>query len=528
MLKSAVAAECLKVLADLLRNQLIFKSQEKKMFSTKKSISKFNSIGTTVLMSANKLSRAAMTIALLALVIIFATVASSAQTATVYGQLGNFDVINHTGHDGHGFEIELEGIQPNDVYYSFSMQRYGAPTVTAMATGTLVRWASPYVNGVFTATTLAHAPDTPFAGSCYQWGANYDQSACEHFGVSLTATPTHTQYRWLVEDEANPGTLIGFNPPIAIMSPVYTIIPPAQEGGQPELQAEIEAPEAAEAPELYGDAQWVKVLKTQLNREVNLDELVSDNAIIQGAQTEVAWEIVQAEPASNSNGNRRQRRHQGPLNFDTRSVVRRFETYAFTGAYDPVTHEALCADLTCSAPSDGELGEFVSAQMAAANLRVPSVSVTKTGSGNVSSADRLISCGSKCAAGYDEGTAVSLIASPSSGYLFAGWGGACAGNLLTCVVNAADSLNVTANFTQALGVSAKTSGGKGLLSSPAAGIDCGKTCSSKVASGTTATFTAVPEAGFRFVNWSGACSGSATTCTITINNSVSVQANFTK
>jgi hypothetical protein len=489
----------------------------------------FSKFSTAVSASANKQSSVAIWGALLALIIFIAPLGLRAQTATVYGQLGNFDVINHTGHDGHGFEIELEGIHPEDVYYSFSVERYGAPHVSATATGTLVRWESPYANGAFTARTLPHAPNTPFAGSCYQWGANYDQSACEHFGVSLTATPTHTQYRWLIEDETNPGTLIGFNPPIAIMTPVYLIIPPAQEGAQPELQAVIEAPEPAERPELYGDAQWVKVLKTQLNREVGLDELVSDNAIIQGAQTEVEWEIIQAEPAGNSNGNRRQRQHQGSLNFDTRSVVRRFETYAFTGAYDPITHEALCADLTCTAPSGGELGEFISAQMAAANVRVPSVSVAKTGSGNVSSADRLISCGSKCAAGYTAGTAVTLTAEPSSGSLFRGWGGACAGNLLTCTLNAADAMSVTANFAAAVSVSAKTSGGKGSVTSAAAGIDCGKTCSSKVASGTTATFTVTSEPGFRFVNWSGACAGTAATCTITIGNSgASVQANFTK
>ncbi len=486
-------------------------------------------IQTSQSIQLNKISKGITSLFIAVFCVLCAVITASAQTANVYGQLGNFDVINHTGHDSHGFEIELEGIQPNDVYYSFSAQRYGLATVTATATGTRVHWASPYQNGAFTQTTLAHAPNTPFAGSCYQWGANYNQSACEHFGVSLTATPVHTSYRWLIEDAANPGTLVAVDPPLAIVSPVYLIIPPVRVGDPPVLEAEIEAPESAEAPELYGDAQWVKVLKTQLNREVNLDELVTDNAIIQGAQTEVAWEIIQAEPVSNSNsnGNRRQRRHQSVLNFNTRSVVRRFETYNFTGVYDPVTHEALCADLLCNAPAANEVGEFISAQMAAANVRVPSVSVTKTGTGTVSSADRLISCGSKCAAGYDNGAAVSLTASPASGFLFTGWGGACAGNLLTCNINAADALIVTANFAQAFNISVKTSG-KGAVRSAAVGIDCGKTCSSRTASGTTATFTAVPDPGFRFINWSGDCAGSAATCSIAVTKNTSVQANFAK
>ncbi|MEP6900403.1 MAG: hypothetical protein ABJA66_01560 [Actinomycetota bacterium] len=501
------------------------------MYSTKKKFERLNSICTEFLMCANKLAGTAFSIALLVILTIMVTLTSNAQTATVYGQLGNFDVINHTGQDGHGFEIELEGVQPNDVPYTFSAQRYGAATITATATGTLVRWASPYNNGAFMQTTLAHAPNTPFAGSCYQWGANYNSSACEHFGVSLQATPARTQYRWLIEDAGNPGTLIGVDPPIAIMTPVYIITPPIQVGAPPVLEAVIEAPEPAESPEVYGDAQWVKVFKTQLNREVNLDELVSDNAIVpqNAAQVEVEWEIVQAEPASNSNsnGNRRQRRNQETLNFDTRSVLRRYETYAFTGVYDALTHEALCADTLCNAPGAGELGEFLSAQMTAANIQVNSVSVAKTGSGTVSSADRLINCGTKCNAGYNAGAAVTLTATPAKDFLFTGWNGACAGNLVTCVINAADALNVTANFVQTFTVSAKTSGGKGAVISPA-GINCGKTCSTKVTSGTNVTFTATPEAGFRFVNWSGACSGSTISCTIPVTNTTSVQANFAK
>ncbi|MBS1795384.1 MAG: hypothetical protein JSS81_16120 [Acidobacteria bacterium] len=501
------------------------------MFLTKLKSEVFKGIsGADFMKSAFKPAGTAFSIALLVVFTIVFAISSSAQTAAVYGQLGNFDVINHTGHDGHGFEIELEGIQPQEVVYHFSYQRYGAARITPTATGTLVRWESSYSGGAFTATTIPHAPNTPFAGSCYMGGASYDTSGCEHFGVSLSATPTRAQYRWLIEDAANPGTLIPFNPPAPVVTPVYVVTPPVREGEAPVLEAEIEAPEPAEAPELYGDAQWVKVFKTQLNREVGLDELITTNPIVpqDAAHTEVEWEIVQTEPASNSNGNRRQRRsNSATLNFDTRAIVRRYEVYAYTGAYDPVTHEALCADLLCNAPGDGELGEFQSAQMTAANVQVNSVTVAKTGSGSVSSADRLISCGNKCAAGYNAGAAVTLTASPSSGYLFTGWNGACAGNLLTCVVNATDALNVTANFAQAFSISAKTAGGKGTVTSNS-GINCGKTCSSTVVRGTNVTLRVTPDPGFRFVNWSGACSGTATTCSVTVNATSSVQANFAK
>jgi hypothetical protein len=462
-----------------------------------------------------------------------APVALQAQApATVYGSLSNFDVVNNTGEDAHGFEIELEGLQEADVYYKFSAERYGNPTVVPYATGVRVRWTSSYNAGAFTQTTVAHAPNTPFAGSCYQWGANYDASGCEHFGVTLRANPIKTTYRWLIADAQTPGALAAVNPPVAIPSPVYAVIPPVRAAEAPVLEAEIEAPEPAEAPELFGNAQWVKVFKTQLQREVGLDELMGDNAIVpqNAAQIEIEWEIIQQEPVSNSNGNRRRRQNQGVLNFDTRAVIRRYEIYQYTGAYDPITHEAICADGLCNAPQAGELGEFVGAQMAAANVLVPSVTVAKTGNGSISSADRFINCGSKCAAGYNAGTVVTLTASAASGTAFTGWGGACAGNQATCTLTVNEALNASATFAQLFTLSVSRSN-KGIVSSNPAGIDCGNGgggCSSKYAQGTSVTLTATPPAGKQFLGWGGACSGNQTTCTLTINSNASVQANFSK
>src|SRR5205085_3139616 len=253
------------------------------------------------------------------------------------------------------------------------------------------------------------------------------------------------------------------------------------------------------------------------------------NAIVpqDAAHAEVAWEIVQAEPASNSNGNRRRRQNQGGLSFNTRSVVRRYEIYQFTGAYDPITHEALCADLTCTTPQAGEVGDFVGAQMAAANVNVPSVTITRSGNGNVASADKLLSCGSKCAAGVNAGTLMTLTASPASGNAFTGWSGACNGSDPTCTLTVNEALNITAAFAPVYTLSIGRSGSGTVTSNPVA-IDCGKTCSAKIVQGATLTLTATPAAGQRFVNWSGACSGNAPTCTLTVNQNASVQAVFSR
>jgi hypothetical protein len=477
-----------------------------------------------------KVTLATFSLALLALAL-FTAPAARAQSATVSGSLSNFDVINHTGNDAHGFEIELEGLQPQDVYYTFSAQRYGSPVVVPYATGVRVRWASAYDNGAqqFMQTTIAHAPNTPFAGSCYQWGANYDAAGCEHFGVTLRANATKTTYRWLIADAQTPGALAAVDPPVAIPAPTYVVLPPPAPAEPPVLEAEIEAPEPAESPELYGDAQWVKVFKTELQRPVALDELMSDNAIVpqDAAHAEVEWEVVQTEPASNSNGNRRRKQNQGGLNFSTRAVVRRYEIYQYTGAYDPITHQALCADLICTTPQAGEVGEFIGAQMAAANVNVPSVTITKSGNGNVSSADKLLSCGSKCAAGVNAGTLVTLTASPASGNAFTGWSGACNGSNPTCSLTVNEALNVTAAFAPIYTLSVSRNNTGTVTSTPAA-IDCGKTCSAKIVQGMTVTLSATPAAGKSFLNWSGACTGTAPTCTLTVNQNASVQAVFSK
>ena len=43
-----------------------------------------------------------------------------AQTATISGVLGSFDVVNMSGQPAHGFEIQMEGATANDLYYTAS------------------------------------------------------------------------------------------------------------------------------------------------------------------------------------------------------------------------------------------------------------------------------------------------------------------------------------------------------------------------------------------------------------------------
>jgi hypothetical protein len=73
---------------------------------------------------------------------------------------------------------------------------------------------------------------------------------------------------------------------------------------------------------------------------------------------------------------------------------------------------------------------------------------------------------------------------------------------------------------------AKTGAGSGTVTSSDGAIDCGTVCSQKYAPGTPVTLTAAAVAGSTFTGWSGGgCSGTSD-CTVTVNSSTAVTANF--
>lgn len=69
--------------------------------------------------------------------------------------------------------------------------------------------------------------------------------------------------------------------------------------------------------------------------------------------------------------------------------------------------------------------------------------------------------------------------------------------------------------------------GSGSISSSPSGITCGTTCSANFTSGTVVTLTRTANTGASFTSWGGACTGSGTTCTVTMSPAKSVTATFT-
>jgi GH25 family lysozyme M1 (1,4-beta-N-acetylmuramidase) len=79
--------------------------------------------------------------------------------------------------------------------------------------------------------------------------------------------------------------------------------------------------------------------------------------------------------------------------------------------------------------------------------------------------------------------------------------------------------------TYALSVS-KTGSGTGTVTSSPAGISCGATCLSPFIAGSNVILTEAPGANSSFTGWSGACSGTSSTCTVAMSAAKSVSASF--
>jgi len=472
----------------------------------------------------------------------------------IIGSLTNFDAANYEGETTYGFEIQLDNIQPTE----FSMawpSKYGQPAyipyATPAGTGTYVRYQSTWdpVAQQFIARTIPHNPGTSFQGTCYSFAAT-DNAGCDHFGPRPTTyNYVVKSYRWLLADPANPGQLIASPNNIFVPTPVYTFVPAPVVGDPEVLVAEVDVPQPAETEAQYGDATWMKVYVRELDRHVTLEELVDTNTVVpqDPTQIETEWDLVQATPVGAGHRQRGKHVNERAPAAGTRAVIRRYETYAYTGAYDPITHEAVCGgDGSCNIPQDGELGDMLVAQMAAANIAVPSLTIGLVGSGKVTSSDGILSCGSKCVANYTLNSVVTLTAQPSSNNTFTSWSGACSGSALSCNVTVNDALTVTANFAPIVKTGGGTGGGSGggsftlsagrnnpgtVTATPEGKdriLNCGTACSAKFTSGTIVTVTATPPIGKSFLGWSGACVGTNPICNVTMNKDLSVTASFSK
>lgn len=320
------------------------------------------------------------------------TMPATAMATNIFGSLGNFDAVNDTGKTAHGFEIELHGIRASNVTDTFggagrgfptTVERYGAPFVTEFSNG------SGFGVHVTYRADLSGAPaswigtpsgvyTTPGESCWTGGGSGYGPSTpCDHFGVGLSANPSKTVYSWLVESTPGSATLV--NAVSNVLAPVWTVTPQAPQPGNPApppiIVAQIVAPPVNfEVPEpQFGTAIWAKVFTTEIDGDVRLEDLLGNNPLIDQAEqnTETEWQLLQSDPGNPlagilENGG------AAPAGNAARSIVRRYEFYAFTGQHDPETNEAqFDPGFGDSHPGPNDVGNFIGAQNAALNFAAP-------------------------------------------------------------------------------------------------------------------------------------------------------------
>ncbi len=131
----------------------------------------------------------------------------------------------------------------------------------------------------------------------------------------------------------------------------------------------------------------------------------------------------------------------------------------------------------------------------------------EAGNGTVKSFPVGINCAPICSATFAAGTVVTLTATPLSGNEFIGWSGDPDCSDGTVTMNAPTSCR--AAFRGGPGDSAvltinKTGTGSGTVLSNPQGITCGPVCTASFPRNSTVQLTTAPDAGSRFVAWSGA------------------------
>lgn len=286
------------------------------------------------------------------MLVMLAVFNSSARGSTAYGSLHNFDVVNDTGTECHGFEIEIEDIHSSDITYTYNWNHYGTPQIiednsNPLRPRVIVRYASKRdTNGNWASyTAIPSGPIAPTDGHRFtDPSVNFGG---EHFGVGYYGAATNISYYWLIDN--GQGTLAR-GPSVQVATPAFNYIAPV--GGAPaQVQAAIRPPPAPPILE-FGPASWVKEIKTTThnNNKVDIRDLVSDDPDDdedrnwrngEPDEVEIEWQLFQTEfskPDGGANGE-----IEGipePLDDGDEVVTRRYEFYKYVGPLDEESGEA--------------------------------------------------------------------------------------------------------------------------------------------------------------------------------------------
>lgn len=514
-----------------------------------------------------------LTIALLALS------AQGASASTAYGTLNNFDVVNDTQTECHGFEIEIEDVHSTDITYTYDWNHYGHPQITEDLSDpanprVIIRYESARnPDGTWAArTAIPGGPITPTNGhSCTNPSVN---EGCEHFGVGFYGVPKAIRYNWLVD---NGGVLVHHTSPVMVGTPNWNYQPPV--GGQPAaVVAVIPAPEVEiKVNKHFGEPSFVKVIKTRTHNANNvaLDDLISEDSDADGnpdwqngepAEVETEFKLLQTN-TEDKVAKQELEGQEDDMGDGDKNVTRRYEFYKYAAAantLDAENGEAMCDEVNpTDDPEDGMylhgigtdvevtdlngdsyyvdceaqvvVGEYIGAQMAgfAAALPLGLIDHLQDGEKDLDYLPRSIVVGGNTP--YAIVPPVGLPPGLSLGDDGVLSGTPTRGGIFNFTVAASDVDNVTVTGDYVLTVAGDVVGpqyvlalqkvGTGTGSVAGNGIDCGATCDATLDEGTSVTLTATPAADSKFIGWSGACAGTVD-CDITMDADTAVTATF--
>lgn len=328
-------------------------------------------------------------LAALGAVSLLALGATPSRASIAYGTLNNFDTVNDTGEECHGFEIELEDFESRDITYTYNYNHYGTPIIEEDTesvpghTNCIVRYAAVWKDGAWSAYTAVPAgPIDPTQG--HQFTNPNLNFGGEHFGVGYRGRPTAVKYFWLVDN--GHGVLVR-GPAVKVATPTFIYNPPAN-GLPARVLAEIEPPEAPPVRE-FGPASWVKSIVTTShnNHEIQLRDLVSDDPDDpddkdwrngEPDEVEIEWELLQEEFGKDNDA----LESEQELPEGDEIITRRYEFYEYVGPIDPESGEALASDVgpdgIHGTNEDGKdfsdtkiVGDYLGAQMSAFDHELP-------------------------------------------------------------------------------------------------------------------------------------------------------------
>ena len=181
----------------------------------------------------------------------------------------------------------------------------------------------------------------------------------------------------------------------------------------------------------------------------------------------------------------------------------------------------------CTGDAECQLTMSTAHSITATFAKKSILSITVGTGGSITLADNLGDCAINCQFSFIEQEIITLTATPSAEYTFAGWTGDCAGDT-TCQVTMSAARSITATFTENPRESILTmtiQGTGGLVDFSDNKTDCTEDCARTFTTEDSVTLNAVPQDGYVFYAWSGACAGD-NSCLVNMSTDKAVTAIF--